>query len=117
MSDESHSESAAKTEESLPRKKPDWWRYTNASSLGIEMAIAIMLGWWSGRWVETNITHWKPWTSTIGLLFGCAAAGLAIRRTSREYLGELKAERIAKEKANAERSAGPSNDNSSPPGT
>ena len=50
--------------EPAKRRKPDWWRYTNASSVGIEMAIAIVLGWWVGRWFEANVTHWKPWTST-----------------------------------------------------
>jgi len=88
MSDESPTEPS-----SSARRKPDWWRYTNASSIGIEMAVAIVLGWWCGRWLETNVTHWKPWTSTIGLLFGCGAAGLAIRRTVREYRAELAAER------------------------
>jgi F0F1-type ATP synthase assembly protein I len=60
------------------------------------MAVAIVLGWWCGKWVETNITHWKPWTSTIGLLLGCGAAGLAIRRTVREYRAELAAEAALK---------------------
>jgi F0F1-type ATP synthase assembly protein I len=60
------------------------------------MAIAILLGWWSGKWVETNITHWKPWTSTIGLLLGCGAAGMAIRRVVREYRAERALEEAEK---------------------
>lgn len=69
----------------LPRRKPDWWRYTNASSIGIEIAVAIVMGWLAGSWLESNVTHWKPWTSVIGLLLGCGAAVLAMFRTVREH--------------------------------
>ena len=96
-SDESLVKSDEADIDQLPRRKPDWWRHTSASSVGIEMAVAIVGCWWVGRWLETNVTHWKPWTSTIGVLVGCGAAALALVRTAKEYKGHLAREAAAEE--------------------
>ncbi len=76
--------------------KAKWFRHLSASSLGIEIGLTIALGWFGGRWLELNVTHWSPWTRYLGFLVGCGAGVLAIRRTIREYreyLAELEAEK------------------------
>ena len=68
-----------------------WFRTTSASSLGIEIAVCIVLGFASGRWLENHVTHWKPGTSLIFLGLGCAAAVKALMRTVRQTKLELEA--------------------------
>ena len=66
-----------------------WFRATSASSLGIEIALAICLGFFAGVWLENNVTHVRPWTMLAGLAIGIAAAGKAIQRTIRQYHRDL----------------------------
>jgi F0F1-type ATP synthase assembly protein I len=80
----------AKDPERIDGKAP-WFRYASASSLGIEMVVAIAIGALSGRWLENHVTHWSPWTTLLGLAFGIAAAVKAILRTIRHYERELAA--------------------------
>ncbi len=49
------------------------------------MAVAIAIGAWGGRWLENNVTHWKPWTFYIGLFVGLGAAVNAVVRTARKF--------------------------------
>lgn len=76
-----------------PPKKPHrpatWYRYMDASSLGIEIAISVVLGAGVGMWLEKNVTHWSPWTSVIGMMLGVATAGRALFRTARSYTKQL----------------------------
>ena len=51
-----------------------WFQLTEAASVGIEMAAAIGVGVFLGRWFERNVTHWAPGTIFIGLGIGIAAA-------------------------------------------
>lgn len=70
-----------------PRKtkgRADWYQKTSAASLGIEMAIAIVLCTFAGLWLQNNVTHWQPWTMLIGFGFGVGAAVNAIMRVIRE---------------------------------
>jgi F0F1-type ATP synthase assembly protein I len=83
---------------SQPRKKKgraDWYQKTSAASLGIEMAIAIVLCTFAGMWLQNNVTHWQPWTMLIGFTFGVGAAVNAIIRV----IGEEEAARREREAA------------------
>lgn len=93
-------------------RKARWFRHLSASSLGIEIALTIIVGWWAGRWVERNWTHWSPWTTYIGFFIGCGAGVMAIRRSVREYrtyLAELEAEKreAADHRPNGDRANAP----------
>lgn len=70
-----------------------WFHATSASSIGIEMVVAILLGTYGGYLLEKHVTHWSPWTMLIGLLLGCAAAGKAIARTIKDHEKRASAER------------------------
>jgi F0F1-type ATP synthase assembly protein I len=67
-----------------PKGRADWYQKTSAASLGIEMAIAIVLCTFAGMWLQNNVTHWQPWTMLIGFTFGVGAAVNAIIRVIRE---------------------------------
>jgi F0F1-type ATP synthase assembly protein I len=70
-----------------------WFRYTDAASVGMEMAIAIVICTVGAWWLERNVTHWSPWTTLIGVLIGCIAAGKAIIRSARTYQESLRSQR------------------------
>ncbi len=72
-----------------PPERASWVMATSASSLGIEMALVILILTGAGYWLEKNVTHWSPWTMLIGLGMGCVAAAKAILRSKREYEREF----------------------------
>ncbi len=88
-----------------PHKPATWYRYMDASSLGIEIAVSVVLGAAAGMWLEKNVTHWAPWTSVIGMMLGVATAARAIVRTARKYTRQLR-EQDAFEKAEAAKASG-----------
>ena len=91
-----------------PPEKPvepaTWYRYMDASSLGIEIAVSVVIGAAAGMWLEKNVTHWAPWTSVIGMMVGVGTAARAIVRTARKYTKQLR-EQDAYEKAMAEQAS------------
>ncbi len=68
-----------------PPARAKWFRYTEASSLGLEIVVAILVGSLAGHLLERNVTHWSPWTTLIGVFVGIGAAINAIVRTTREF--------------------------------
>jgi F0F1-type ATP synthase assembly protein I len=88
-----------------PPKRAAWFRNTDASSLGIEIVVAVTLGAVGGFYVERYVTHWSPWTMLIGLAAGIGAAIKAIVRTIRTYRRQLAAE--ANERSSHEHDAEP----------
>ncbi|MEL6741789.1 MAG: AtpZ/AtpI family protein [Myxococcota bacterium] len=87
-----------------PHQPATWYRYMDASSLGIEIAVSVVIGAAVGMWLEKNVTHWAPWTSVIGMMLGVGTAARAIVRTARSYTKQLR-EQAAYEKAAAEAEA------------
>ncbi len=96
-------------EPTTPHKPATWYRYMDASSLGIEIAVSVVLGAAVGMWLERNVTHWAPWTSLIGMALGVATAARAIARTARKYTRQLREqdalERASQAEDNAEAAA------------
>ena len=73
-----------------PVKPATWYRYMDASSLGIEIAVSVVIGAAAGMWLEKNVTHWSPWTSVMGVMVGVGTATRAIVRTARKYTKQLR---------------------------
>ncbi len=67
-----------------PRRQAAWFRAAEASSVGIEIAVAIAAGAIGGYYLERNVTHWSPWTSLLGMMLGIAAAAHAVVRIARK---------------------------------
>lgn len=81
---------AAPDEPYVPPKRARWFVYTDASSLGIEIAVAVTAGAIGGYYVERYLTHWSPWTMLIGFALGVVVAVKAVLRTSRVYQASLR---------------------------
>ncbi|RMG94451.1 MAG: AtpZ/AtpI family protein [Deltaproteobacteria bacterium] len=64
-----------------PRRAP-WFRYAQASTVGIEMGLSVAVGVFGGLWLERNVTGVAPWTSLAGLAIGLGAAILAVVRAA-----------------------------------
>lgn len=56
------------------------------STLGLEIVLCVMLGFFGGRWVDAKL-HTEPYLAVIGFFFGLAAAANGVRRA----LNEMKA--------------------------
>jgi F0F1-type ATP synthase assembly protein I len=82
----------APDEPKTPPKRARWFLYTDASSLGIEIAVAVTVGAVSGYYIERYLTHWSPWTMLLGFAFGVVVAAKAVLRTARAYKASLRSE-------------------------
>jgi ATP synthase protein I len=60
-----------------------FWRTASLASVGIEMGVAVALGWWFGQWLDGKLGT-APWLMILFLLLGVAAAFKAVIRTARE---------------------------------
>lgn len=67
-----------------PVTKAAWVRGAEASSVGIELALAICVPMIGAHYLEAHVTHWSPWTTLLGVLFGLGVAALVLRRTMRD---------------------------------
>lgn len=92
-----------------PHQPATWYRYMDASSLGIEIAVSVVIGAAAGMWLEKNVTHWAPWTSVLGMMVGVGTAARAIIRTARSYTKQLR-EQDAYERATRGDDASPDGD-------
>lgn len=97
--------------DSDPPKQAPWFRYADASSLGLEIAAAVTLSALAGQYLERHVTHWSPWTTLIAIGVGLGAAARAIVRTARNYRRQLA------EQAEAERASQGSASPQDPPET
>jgi F0F1-type ATP synthase assembly protein I len=80
----------APDEPRVPPKRARWFLYTDASSLGIEIAVAVTVGAVGGYYIERYLTHWSPWTMLLGFAFGIVVATKAVLRTARTYQASLR---------------------------
>lgn len=77
---------------SEPPKRAAWFRRTDASSVGIEIVVAIVICTIGAFYFEKYVTHWSPWTTLIGVIAGVLTASKAVVRAARAYKAELRAD-------------------------
>lgn len=93
----------------LPKRAP-WYDYTSASSIGIEIVVAITVPTLGAYWLERNVTHWRPWTTLLGFATGCGAAVLALARVIRQHQMAVAARKQAERRENPEDDPGGASD-------
>ncbi len=57
-------------------------RVGSLSTVGLELALSIALGYYGGRWLDEKLGT-EPWLEWIGLGFGLAAGALSLYRAVR----------------------------------
>lgn len=57
-------------------------KWTRASAVGIEMAVAIVLGLMGGAWADEKLGT-DPWLALVGLLLGAGVGFRALFRVAR----------------------------------
>jgi F0F1-type ATP synthase assembly protein I len=97
----------------LPKRAP-WYDYTSASSIGIEIVVAITVPTLGAYWLERNVTHWRPWTTLLGFATGIGAAVLALARVIRQHEMAVEARKRAEagERTESDLDGGPDDDHS-----
>lgn len=100
----------------LLKQQAEWFRLTEAGAIGMEMGVAVAIGFFGGRWLERNVTHWSPWTTYLGLAAGIGAAFVAIVRTARKYARQLAAEEAAQGQSHGSEAEPPRDPPDDPPG-
>lgn len=77
-------------DEAPPPGRATWFQYSEASSVGIEMVVAITVCTVGAHYIERYLTHWSPWTTLIGIALGCMTAANAVVRAARTYQATLR---------------------------
>jgi F0F1-type ATP synthase assembly protein I len=84
--------SSARRDTGTPAIDPDakkMWRIAGTTgAVGIEIAVAIFIGYLGGRFLDRKLGT-EPWISYAGLLAGMGAAIKALLRVIRSYRRDL----------------------------
>lgn len=67
-----------------PEAKKMWRIAGTTGAVGIEVAIAILLGYRAGHWLDEKFRT-APWLSIIGFAAGIGAAIKALARVVKDY--------------------------------
>ncbi|HEY4187477.1 MAG TPA: AtpZ/AtpI family protein [Polyangia bacterium] len=67
-----------------PEAKKMWRIAGNTGAVGIEVAVAICIGYFGGHWLDGKLRT-APWLSFIGFAAGIGAAIKALVRVTRAY--------------------------------
>ena len=65
-------------------QKPGWYSAAEASAIGIEIIVALGLGWYIGSRIDRRL-HTVPWFTIFFVLLGVGAAIKAMVRVVRQY--------------------------------
>jgi len=67
-----------------PPPRSPWQVASQLSYLGIFFGVAVVIGYWGGRWLERR---WggAPWVSLAGVLVGVAAGFRELYRVAKRY--------------------------------
>ena len=64
------------------------WAVAKFSSVGIEIGIAIFIGWWVGQWLDKRYGT-DPWLMLLCFTIGVCAAFKGLMRSAKEAAKKL----------------------------
>lgn len=73
-----------------PTKPQPFWKSAQLASVGLEMGLAVLIGWGIGSWLDRKLGT-APWLMILFLLFGSAAGFKALLQLSMNHQRELEA--------------------------
>jgi hypothetical protein len=71
----------------VPLVVKEWKGVGSFGTVGLEIVLAIVLGLFGGRWLDTKFDT-APYLAVVGFFFGVATAVKAIVRTTKEMQRE-----------------------------
>lgn len=75
----------------IERKSRTAWKGLKFASVGFELVISILLGFFGGRWIDGKAGTW-PTFAIIGLLLGIVAGMRGLYRAAKEAEREMERE-------------------------
>ncbi|MCP4752172.1 MAG: AtpZ/AtpI family protein [Proteobacteria bacterium] len=75
--------------ETMEKKKPGKMRYMQYSTIGIEMALAVVVGALFGNWLDGKLGT-EPWMFIFWLLCGVFAGFRSLYRMAKKIMKETK---------------------------
>lgn len=73
-----------------PEQRKQLRQAHRVASVGMEMAIAVVIGTLGGSWLDQRLQT-RPWLALIGMFFGVAAGFRGVLRVAREHERAMKA--------------------------
>jgi len=77
-----------------PETKKLWRIAGSTGAVGIEVAVAIAIGYFGGHWLDGKLRT-SPWLTIIGFVAGIGAAIKALVRVTRAYQQKNREEDLA----------------------
>lgn len=75
-----------------PGRRKQFLEASGIGAVGLEMAIATLLGAFGGSWLDERFAT-RPWLTTVGLIFGIAAGFRGLYRVVVRHERRMKAQR------------------------
>ena len=72
-----------------PEQRKQLRQAHRVASVGMEMAIAVVIGTLGGSWLDQRLET-RPWLALIGMFFGVAAGFRGVLRVAREHERAMK---------------------------
>jgi ATP synthase protein I len=72
-----------------PEQRKQLRQAQRVASVGLEMAIAVVIGTLGGSWLDQRLGT-RPWLALLGILFGVAAGFRGVLRVVRDHERQMK---------------------------
>jgi ATP synthase protein I len=72
-----------------PEQRKQLRQAQRVASVGLEMAIAVVIGTLGGSWLDQRLGT-RPWLALLGILFGVAAGVRGVLRVVQEHERRMK---------------------------
>jgi hypothetical protein len=73
----------------MKRTVKPWREYGRYGSVGIELVLSIMLGWYAGHWLDGKIAGGHGWLTAFGFIVGVYAGFRALFMAASYMQGDI----------------------------
>lgn len=80
-----------------PDSRKQWRDAGQYSAVGLEMGIAVAMGFFAGNWADGRFGT-EPWLTALGVFFGLGAAAKAVLRVYRAARRDIEAADAAEDR-------------------
>ncbi len=98
----------------MSRPVRPWNEYGRYGSVGIELVLSMVLGYWAGHWLDGKVGGGRGWLTALGTLVGVYAGFHAIFQAAKHMTADIER---AERRARGEDPWGPRSSPPLPPGS